>query len=149
MAITSNFAHGFLSDATAEDMQEYSENCLENYRAMSWMADSSLEYISDDFKNYTVNGFKGLEKNTRQSLRDHLRENCVTSRRDSVLKFLLPYILNASSTRPGPMTISIGRPPSRPTRRAGSRRQASSHKLELSLMRCVKHKNQWLLLPRV
>ncbi len=40
---------------------------LRNYKAMQWKADSLLEYFCDDFKDFTVNDFKGLEKELAES----------------------------------------------------------------------------------
>ncbi len=51
------FAHGLPSDTTTENIQEYTEYCLENYKAMQRKADSLLEYFCDDFKDFTVNDF--------------------------------------------------------------------------------------------
>ncbi len=60
------FAHGLQSDGTTEDMYDYTEYCLTNYKEMEWKSDSLLAYFCDEFKDVTVKDFKGLEKNLRR-----------------------------------------------------------------------------------
>ncbi len=74
---TNKFAHGLPPDATSEELQEYAEYCLENYKDKKWTNDTLLEYYLDDFQQFSLNDFKGLEKNTRRLLPDHLRANGV------------------------------------------------------------------------
>ncbi len=61
-----NFAHGLPSDATTRMMQEYTEQCLENYKAIQWKADSLLEYFCNDFKDFTVNNLKARKRTRRE-----------------------------------------------------------------------------------
>ncbi len=74
---TNKFAHGLPPDETSEELQEYAEYCLENYKDKKWTNDTLLEYYIDDFEQFSLNHFKGLEKNTRRLLRDHLLANGV------------------------------------------------------------------------